>query len=61
MCVNGRIHSGLLERAVAVDTAEQMGIRIEDLQKTAAEADSREKLMVSIYRLDLKPFSGDLI
>lgn len=49
MCVNGRIHSGL-ERAVAVDTAERMGIRIEDLQKTAAEADSREKLMVSIYR-----------
>lgn len=44
-----RIRAGL-EKAIVADAAGQMGIAVKELEKLAAEADSREKLMVSIYR-----------
>ena len=39
-----------LEKAIGADAAGQMGIAVKELEKSAAEADSREKLMISIYR-----------
>lgn len=39
-----------LEKAIVADAAGQMGIAVKELEKSAAEADSREKLMISIYR-----------
>ena len=49
MSVGGRIRGGL-EKAIVADAAGQMGIAVKELEKSAAEADSREKLMISIYR-----------
>lgn len=49
MSGGGRIRAGL-EKAIVADAAGQMGIAVKELEKSAAEADSREKLMVSIYR-----------
>ncbi len=52
MSVGGRIRGGL-EKAIVADAAGQMGIAVKELEKSAAEADSRETYDLHLP-LDLK-------